>query len=147
MSPVPAGQSQFSEYGAIVVLALMTITLVYVLMTLVRVITRVFSKIQTTPEKLTTYECGEAPVGPAWFRFNNRFYLIAILFLVFDVEVALMMPILARYTSFLKDGSGAMVLVKLAIFAGTLLLGLIYAAKKGDLEWNKSINVGKETSE
>ena len=139
MSPVPAGQSQFSEYGAIVVLALMTITVVFVMMTLVRLITRVFSKIQTTQGKLTTYECGEAPVGPAWFRFNNRFYLVAILFLIFDVEIALMMPILSRYTSFLREGTGGAALVKLVFFAGTLLLGLVYAAKKGDLEWNKSI--------
>ncbi len=141
MTPVTAGQSQFSEYGSIVVLAVMTITVVFVLMTLVRLITRVFSKIQTTPGKLTTYECGEAPVGPAWFRFNNRFYLLAILFLVFDVEIALMMPILARYTTFLGLGTGGEVLIKLAVFAGTLLLGLVYAAKKGDLEWNKSIRL------
>jgi len=141
MSPVPAGQSQFSEYGAIVVLALVTITVVFVLMTLVRVITRVFSKIQTTPGKLSTYECGETPVGPAWFRFNNRFYLVAILFLVFDVEIALMMPILTRYTTFLRDGSGGAALLKLVVFAGTLALGLVYAVKKGDLAWNKSIRI------
>lgn len=141
MSPVPAGQSQFAEYGAIVVLALVTITVVFVLMSLVRLITRVFSRIQTTPGKLSTYECGETPIGPAWFRFNNRFYLVAILFLVFDVEIALMMPILVRYTHFLGEGDGGDVLFKLVIFAGTLLLGLAYAAKKGDLAWNKSIRI------
>jgi len=147
MSPVPAGQSQFSEYGAIVVLALMTIVVVFALMTLVRIITRVFSKIQTTEGKLSTYECGETPVGPAWFRFNNRFYLIAILFLVFDVEIALMLPILARYTTFLREGTGGAALVKVAIFAGTLLLGLVFAAKKGDLEWNKSIRLDRGAQE
>lgn len=147
MSPVTAGQSHFSEYGAIVVLALMTIVVVFALMTLVRVITRVFSKIQTTQGKLSTYECGETPVGPAWFRFNNRFYLIAILFLVFDVEIALMMPILARYTSFLREGTGGAALVKVAIFAGTLLFGLVFAAKKGDLEWNKSIRLDRGAQE
>lgn len=139
MSPVTAGQSQYAEYGAIVVLALVTIAVVFALMTLVRLITRVFSKIQTTQAKLSTYECGETPIGLAWFRFNNRFYLVAILFLVFDVEIALMMPILTRYTTFLGEGTGGAALVKLAIFAGTLALGLVYAAKKGDLVWNKSI--------
>lgn len=147
MSPVAAGQSQFSEYGAIVVLLLMTVAVVFVLMSLVRLITRVFSKIQTTPGKLSTYECGETPVGPAWFRFNNRFYLVAILFLIFDVEIALMMPVLVRYTSFLQDGTGAAALVKVVVFAGTLLLGLVYAAKKGDLEWNKSIGVDQGAKE
>lgn len=141
MSPVPAGQSQYAEYGAIVVLALVTIAVVFALMTLVRLITRVFSQIRTTQEKLSTYECGETPVGPAWFRFNNRFYLVAILFLVFDVELALMMPILVRYTAFLRDGTGGAALLKLVVFAGTLLLGLVYAAKKGDLAWNKSIRI------
>jgi NADH-quinone oxidoreductase subunit A len=147
MSPVTAGQSHFSEYGAIVVLALMTIAVVFVMMTLVRIITRVFSKIQTTEGKLSTYECGEAPVGPGWFRFNNRFYLVAILFLIFDVEIALVLPVLARYTSFLREGTGGAALVKVVFFAGTLLLGLVYAAKKGDLEWNKSIRIDSGAQE
>jgi len=147
MSPVTAGQSHFSEYGAIVVLALMTIAVVFALMTLVRIITRVFSKIQTTQGKLSTYECGETPVGPGWFRFNNRFYLVAILFLIFDVEIALVLPVLARYTSFLREGTGGMALVKVVVFAGTLLLGLVYAAKKGDLEWNKSIRLDRGAQE
>lgn len=141
MSPMPAGQSNFAEYGSIAVVFLLTITVVFTLMTLVRIITRVFSRIQTTPGKLSTYECGETPVGPAWFRFNNRFYLVAILFLVFDVEVALMFPILAHYTTFIRDGVGGAALLKIAVFAGTLALGLVYAAKKGDLAWNKSVRL------
>lgn len=141
MTPMPAGQSNFAEYGSIAVVLLLTVTVVFVMMTLVRIITRVFSRIQTTPGKLSTYECGETPVGPAWFRFNNRFYLVAILFLVFDVEVALMFPILAHFTSFIRDGVGGTALVKIVVFAGTLALGLVYAAKKGDLAWNKSVRL------
>lgn len=141
MTPVPAGSSHYAEYGAIAVLALLTIVLVFTMMTLVRVITRVFSRIPVTAAKETTYECGEQPVGSAWFRFNNRFYLIAILFLVFDVEVALMMPVLARYTTALGAGQGAPVLLHIAIFAGTLLLGLVYASARGDLSWNRTIRV------
>ncbi len=141
MTPIPAGQSNYAEYGSIAVVLLLTIVFVFVLMTLVRIITRTFSRIQTTPGKLTTYECGEKPIGPAWFRFNNRFYLVAILFLVFDVEVALMFPILAHFTSFIREGIGLSALVKVVVFAGTLALGLVYAAKKGDLAWNKSIRL------
>ena len=144
---MPAGQSHYAEYGSIVVLVLLTVTVVFVLMTLVRIITRVFSKIVTTPGKLTTYECGEAPVGIGWFRFNNRFYLVAILFLVFDVEVALILPVLARYTVFLRDGLGGAALLKVAIFAATLLLGLVYAYIKGDLSWNKSIRIDEGAQE
>jgi NADH-quinone oxidoreductase subunit A len=141
MSPVSAGQSNFAEYGAIAVIAIIVAVTVFVLMSLVRIITRVFSRIPTTAGKLTTYECGETPIGPAWFRFNNRFYLVAILFLVFDVEIALILPVLVRYTVFLRQGLGGAALVKIALFAATLLLGLVYAARKGDLSWNKSIQV------
>ena len=141
MTPVLAGQSHFAEYGSIAVIAILAAVVVFTLMSLVKVITRVFSRIQTTPGKLSTYECGETPVGPAWFRFNNRFYLVAILFLIFDVEVALVMPVLVRYTVFLRDGNGPAALVKIFVFAGTLLLGLVYAARKGDLSWNKSIRI------
>ena len=143
MSPVSAGQSNFAEYGAIAVVAILVAATVFALMFLVRIITRVFSRIPTTAGKLTTYECGEKPIGAAWFRFNNRFYLVAILFLVFDVEIALILPVLVRYTVFLRQGLGAAALIKIAIFAATLLLGLVYAARKGDLSWNKSIQVDR----
>jgi NADH-quinone oxidoreductase subunit A len=147
MTPVLAGQSHFAEYGSIAVIAILTAAVVFTLMSLVRIITRVFSRIQTTPGKLSTYECGETPIGPAWFQFNNRFYLVAILFLIFDVEVALIMPVLVRYTMFLRNGNGVAALVKIILFAGTLLLGLVYAARKGDLSWNKSIRVDQGDSE
>jgi len=73
MTPVLAGQSHFAEYGSIAVIAILAAVVVFTLMSLVKVITRVFSRIETTPGKLSTYECGETPIGPAWFRFNNRF--------------------------------------------------------------------------
>jgi NADH-quinone oxidoreductase subunit A len=147
MTPELAGQSHFAEYGSIAVIAILAAVVVFTLMSLVKVITRVFSRIETTPGKLSTYECGETPIGPAWFRFNNRFYLVAILFLIFDVEVALVMPVLVRYTVFLRDGNGAAALAKIFVFAGTLLLGLVYAARKGDLSWNKSIRIDQGDSE
>lgn len=141
MSPVTAGSHHYAEYGAIALLALVMIAVVFAMMQIVRIITRVFSRIPTTAGKLSTYECGETPVGPAWFRFNNRFYLVAILFLIFDVEIAILMPVLAHYTTFLRDGTGAAALIKIFLFAGTLALGLVYAAAKGDLAWNKQIRI------
>jgi len=141
MSPVTAGAHHYAEYGAIALLAIIMVVVVFAMMQIVRIITRILSRIPTTEGKLTTYECGEKPVGQAWFRFNNRFYLVAILFLVFDVEIALLMPVLAHYTTFLRDGTGGAALVKIAIFAGTLALGLVYAVAKGDLAWNKAIRV------
>lgn len=139
MSPVIAGAHHYSEYGTIALLVLVMVGVVFALMQLVRIITRVLARIPDSDFKKTTYECGEKPVGQGWFRFNNRFYLVAILFLVFDVEIALLMPVLARYTTFLRDGTGLAAFLKIFLFVGTLALGLVYAAAKGDISWKKSI--------
>lgn len=141
MSPVTAGAHHYAEYGAIALLGILMIVVVFAMMQIVRIITRVLSRIQDTDAKKQTYECGEEPIGPAWFRFNNRFYLVAILFLVFDVEVALLMPVLSRYTTFLGEGTGGAAFAKIFLFAGTLALGLVYAVAKGDISWNKSIKL------
>ncbi|MEZ4813628.1 MAG: NADH-quinone oxidoreductase subunit A [Bdellovibrionota bacterium] len=89
--------------------------------------------------KLESYECGELPVGSAYVMFNNRFYLVAIIFLVFDVEVAMMFPLLKLFRGAVEtDGPLAWKIFALAmLFVGILLLGLIYALKKGDIDWVK----------
>lgn len=89
--------------------------------------------------KLTTYECGETPVGSAYVMFNNRFYLVAIVFLVFDVEVALLFPILMLFREAIEiGGSTALQVFSLAFaFLGVLFVGLIYEWKTGDIDWVK----------
>lgn len=85
--------------------------------------------------KLATYECGEDPVGSAFVMFNNRFYLVAIVFLVFDVEVALLFPIMRLFREAAING-GALPIFLLAFgFLFVLLVGLIYEWKKGDIDW------------
>ena len=79
------------------------------------------------PEKLTTYECGEPPVEAAWFNFNPRFYIVALVFLVFDVEVAFTYPVAV--------GGGGVAFGELALFVGILALGLAYVWRRGDLDW------------
>lgn len=91
------------------------------------------------PEKLTTYECGELPTQDAWVNFNMRFYLLALLFIIFDVEIAFMFPVGAVFKQWIRDGAGLTALIEIAVFAFILLLGLIYAWVKGDLEWMKKI--------
>jgi NADH-quinone oxidoreductase subunit A len=91
------------------------------------------------PEKLTTYECGELPTENAWVNFNMRFYLLALLFIIFDVEIALMFPVGAVFKQWIRDGQGALALIEIAVFVGILLLGLVYAWTKGDLEWIKKV--------
>lgn len=87
--------------------------------------------------KLETYECGEEAKGSAYIQFNNRFYLVAIVFLVFDVEVALLFPVLMLFKGSIGTSASAAVFLLSFAFLFVLLVGLIYEWKKGDLDWVK----------
>ena len=93
-----------------------------------------------TLEKLSTYECGEEPIGSAWMNFNIRFYVVALVFVVFDVETAFMFPVVAVFKQWAQEGNGLIALVEIFVFIGILLTGFIYAWKKGDLDWVKKIS-------
>lgn len=83
-----------------------------------------------TYEKQLTYECGENPVGSPWVKFNIRFYVVALIFLIFDVEVVLLFPWALVYKSF-----GMLGFLSGIIFLLILALGMAYEWRKGDLEW------------
>lgn len=89
--------------------------------------------------KLTTYECGEVPTGAAWMNFNMRFYIIALVFVIFDVEVAFLYPVLVVFKDWVGRGEGLFALVEISIFLVVLFLGLVYVWAKRDLEWLKRI--------
>ena len=91
------------------------------------------------PAKLTTYECGEPPSGSAWINFNIRFYLIALVFVIFDVELAFVYPVVTVFRSWIARGQGGAALVEIGLFIGILAVGLVYVWVKGDLEWLKHI--------
>ncbi|MBI2425547.1 MAG: NADH-quinone oxidoreductase subunit A [Candidatus Hydrogenedentes bacterium] len=80
--------------------------------------------------KSVPYECGEQPIGQAWIQFNVGYYLFGLLFLVFDVEAALMYPWAVVFRS-----TGLPGLIEMLIFVLVLVIGLIYAWRKGVLEW------------
>ncbi len=82
------------------------------------------------PEKLAIYECGEEAVGSAWIKFNIRFYVVALIFIIFDVEVVFLFP----WATVFKE-LGGFALIEALIFAGILIIGLVYAWVKGDLDW------------
>jgi NADH-quinone oxidoreductase subunit A len=82
------------------------------------------------PAKNSTYECGEEAVGSAWVKFNIRFYVVALIFIIFDVEVVFLFP----WATVFKH-LGLFALVEALVFAGILILGLAYAWVKGDLDW------------
>lgn len=89
--------------------------------------------------KLTTYECGEPPSGSAWINFNIRFYLIALVFVIFDVEVAFVYPVAVAFREYVLSGRGLLALGELLVFVGILFVGLVYVWAKRDLEWLKRV--------
>ena len=93
------------------------------------------------PEKLATYECGELPTEDAWINFNTRFYVIALIFIIFDVEIAFMFPVGVVFRQWIKDGAGLWALAEVATFVLILLLGLVYVWIKGDLAWVKKVTL------
>lgn len=91
------------------------------------------------PSKLTTYECGEPPTGGAWMNFNIRFYLIALVFVIFDVEVAFLYPVTVVFRQWVMNGQGLLALAEIGLFLGILFVGLVYVWAKRDLEWIKEV--------
>ena len=82
------------------------------------------------PAKLVNYECGAEPIGEAWVQFPVGFYLVALVFIVFDVLVVFLFPWALTLRDLRLAGFGAM-----ALFLGILSLGWFYALKEGILEW------------
>lgn len=89
--------------------------------------------------KLSTYECGEPAAGSAWVNFNIRFYIVALIFIIFEVEIAFVFPVAAVFRRWIESGQGLFAFVEILVFVGILFLGLVYAWAKGDLEWVKKV--------
>ena len=86
------------------------------------------------------YECGEPTMGPAWVQFDLRFYVVAILFLVFDVEIAVLYPWAVTYKVFIINGLGAAVFWEMMFFFGLIILGFLYLWRFGYLDWVRHIS-------
>ncbi len=118
----------YRDFGTIFLFILIGIVLVYVPL----LIQRLVAPKKNTPDKLSTYECGEESEGSAWVQFNIRFYVIALIFLIFDVEVVFLFPWAVVFQEL-----GLLAFVEMAIFLLILIVGLAYVWKKGDLDWVK----------
>ena len=88
-------------------------------------------------EKLASYECGEVPEGSAWVKFNVRFYIIALIFLIFDVEVIFLFPWSVVFKELTETGFGFLAFIEMFIFVSILIVGFAYVWVKGDLDWVK----------
>lgn len=97
--------------------------------------------------KLTTYECGEPPTGSAWINFNIRFYLIALVFVIFEVEVAFIFPVAVVFRDWVLKGQGLFALAEILLFLGILAVGLVYVWAKRDLEWVKRVPQAETTEQ
>ncbi len=98
-------------------------------------------------KKLTTYECGELPMGSAWINFNIRFYLVALVFVIFAIEVAFIFPVAVAFRDFVLAGNGLFAMVEIFLFLGILAVGLVYVWVKRDLEWIKRVQPQEEREE
>lgn len=121
-----------SQFGQILVFLILSV--VFVLGGIVTA--RIIRPKKPTKEKLTTYECGEEPVGDAWVKFNIRFYIIALVFIIFDVEVVFLFPWAVVFKNM-----GMFAFVEMFIFLAILFVGFVYLWARGDLEWVRPIPV------
>ncbi len=88
----------------------------------------------TNPTKESAYECGMLPIGEAQPRFSVKFYMVAMLFVLFDIEVVFMYPWAVVFRDMVAGST--MIFWSMAGFAGILLVAYLYALKKGALKWN-----------
>lgn len=129
--------SQISEFGKILIFLIVGIIMVC----LAFFANRLLSSSKPNPIKLSSYECGEEPTGNAWLPFNPRFYVIALVFLLFDVEMVFIFPWATVFGNHEIIATaplwGWFSLAEMFIFLGILILGLVYVWIKGDLDWIK----------
>jgi len=85
--------------------------------------------------KSIPYESGVPPVGRARERYSVRFYIIAMLFVLFDIEALFLYPWAINFDGFVRRGDGVFILVEMLLFIFLILLGYVYAWKKGALDW------------
>lgn len=99
------------------------------------IVSKIFGPKKPTSEKYTTYESGVEPYGTAHSKFSIKYYMAAMLFIIFDIEIVFMYPWAVVFKTF----EGAMLtyaLVEMLVFIGLLLIGFFYILRKGALKWN-----------
>jgi NADH-quinone oxidoreductase subunit A len=120
--------SFLTQHSAILIFLLVAVGFLVVNL----IVWKVLRPSRFSEEKLTTYECGENPTGSAWVQFNIRFYVFALIFIIFDVEAVFLLPwaVVFRDPQF-----GVLAFVEGLVFILILVVALAYVWRKGDLEW------------
>jgi NADH-quinone oxidoreductase subunit A len=132
------------DFGAVLVFAVVAVGFALGGITL----SRILGPRVPNVDKSSIYECGERPIGVAWFNFNPRFYLVALVFVIFEVDIALTFPVVAVYRHWVEASPmfAWIAFVELIVFTGILVVGLAWVWAHGDLEWVKNL-AGSETGE
>jgi len=110
-------------------------------------VTQLIGPRKRTAVKLMPYECGKDPVGSARDRFSIKFYTVAVIFLLFDIEVLFMIPFAVAFKSLLAAEKisgiafGTIALLEILVFIATLIVGYIYVWRKGTFDWGVQARV------
>lgn len=123
-----ADQTQYVFAGILVVLAAI---IAAVMVVLPSIISRLFRLNRPTPQKLQPYECGMTPIGAARVRFSVKFYMVAMLFILFDIEAIFLYPwaVVHRWLGWFG-------LIEMGIFVAILVVGYVYIWKRGAFQWD-----------
>jgi NADH-quinone oxidoreductase subunit A len=123
------GMVMLSDYFAVFFYIMMTVGIIG----FVVLASHVVGQHKATATKMSPYECGMSTVGSSWRRIPIRYYIIAMLFLLFDIEIVFLYPWVVIFRSF--KGLGFFILGEMLIFIGILIVAYIYVLRKGALEW------------
>lgn len=124
-------QHHLIDYLPIVLMFIVAVGFVGITM----VATHLLGPKRKTDVKLESFECGIEPQGNARVPFSIKYFLVAILFVLFDVEVIFMYPWAVMFKDFMADGMGATILIEMVVFIAFLLIGFFYIIKRGALKW------------
>ena len=133
-----AQQLYLSAFGEVLLFLVVGIIFIIVIL----FISRLLRPHRPNPEKLSSYESGEEAIGSAWTQFNIQFYIIALIFLLFEVEIVFLFPWSTVFANkeLIKNTNGVwgwFSLIEMIIFIAVLALGLAYAWVNGHLDWIK----------
>lgn len=99
-------------------------------------LSKFFGPHKPTATKSALYECGMPSISPVHQRFSVKFYLVAVLFILFDLEAVFLYPWAVTFRDFVKDGHAIYVFSEMVFFLGVLFLGWVYCLKRGAFEWD-----------
>jgi len=123
-----------NAYVPILILLAVAFTVAASILVLTQLVTRLLVRPGKSRVKLSVYESGVNPSGDARLRFSIKFYLVAMIFIIFDVEVVFFYPWAVVFREMLLES--ALIFWEMVAFVGVLLLGYIYVWRKGGLEWD-----------